>query len=295
MTPSDSERDLSLSAARRAIADRFRSAGIESADLDARLLLGHALGLDHAGLIAAGNRVLSAQDMESINALVARRVQYEPVARILGRKEFWGLPLRLSAATLVPRPDTEIVVEAALAATDRHFSRTQPLRIADLGTGTGALLFALLRELPHAQGVGTDLSSAALATAQENARDLGLLDRCELMVSDFGLALPEPFDLVVSNPPYIASADIGRLPPEVRGYDPALALDGGADGLDCYRRIAEDAGRLLKAGGLIVLEIGAGQSANVTALMESAGLRADAPPRPDLAGIPRALVFRSFS
>lgn len=286
---------MSVSSLRRSIADTFRKNGIESADIDARLLLGHALGLDHAGLVSAAARILSARESDAIHALVSQRLRREPVARILGRKEFWGLPLRLSVATLVPRPETETVVEAALAAITRHFPRGHPLRIVDLGTGTGALLFALLSELPNATGIGSDINPLALITARDNAQDLGLQNRCDFVVSDFGAALTERFDLVVSNPPYIATADLNGLPPEVRDYDPLLALDGGPDGLDCYRKIAGDAGGLLTPGGLIALEIGAGQSLPVTAILESVGLRTDAPPRTDLAGIPRALVFRGFS
>jgi release factor glutamine methyltransferase len=285
----------SIAAARRKVAAELRAAGIESAQIDARLLIGHALGLDHTGLVANAERGLSEAESARIAKLVARRVAHEPVARILGEKEFWGMPLVVSAATLVPRPETETIVEAALAVLANDNARGKPLRIADLGTGTGAILLALLKELPAANGVGADINPDALVTARENARRLGIQERCSFVQSDFGAALSGRFDLVVSNPPYIASGDIETLPAEVRDFDPALALDGGTDGLACYRRIAREAGALLNSGGLLVLEVGAGQAEAVLALMRAGGLRPEGAPRTDLAGIPRALVFRGFS
>jgi release factor glutamine methyltransferase len=275
-------------------AARLREAGIESPDLDARLLVGHALGLAHAELVAAAARLLSAQERTAIETLLTRRLAREPVARILGRKEFWSLPLNLSAATLVPRPETETLVEAALDAI-AHAAPREQLRILDLGTGTGAILLALLSELPQARGVGCDIDPLALDTARANARDLGLAQRCEFTLSDFGAGLTGAFNLVVSNPPYIAAADLPALPPEVRDHDPRLALDGGADGLACYRTIASRIGNLLTPGGLLALEIGAGQANAVAAIFEATGLTPAAPPRADLAGIHRALVFRALS
>jgi len=179
--------------------------------------------------------------------------------------------LRISEATLVPRPETETVVEAALAAIDSGGPRNRPLRIADLGTGSGALLVALLTELPNADGVGTDISVDALTTARDNARRLELDRRAHFVACDFGAALSGPFDLVVSNPPYVVSSDIADLAPEVR-RDPRRALDGGADGLDCYRTIAGQVARLLKPGGDLVVELGFGQEAPVSAMFRAAGL-----------------------
>jgi release factor glutamine methyltransferase len=225
-----------------------------------------------------------------LTGLAARRLKREPVARILGVKEFWGLPLRISPATLVPRPETETVIEAALAEIDSGGPRNRALRIADLGTGSGALLIALLVELPNAVGIGTDVSREALATARDNAGDLGLASRTKFMACDFGAALAGAFDLVVSNPPYIASADIPTLAPEVQ-HDPRRALDGGDDGLDGYRTIAAQAGKLLKPGGYLVVELGIGQEPAVAALFHVAGLEVS-PARPDLSGIPRALPAR---
>ena len=273
--------------ARRALTDAFRRAGLESPELDARLLTGHALGLDHTGLLIEANRDLRGDEAKRLVALAARRLEREPVARILGVKEFWGLPLRIAKSTLVPRPETETVVEAALAAIDQGGPRNRALRIADLGTGSGALLIALLTELPNAVGVATDISIDALLAARGNARQLMLHSRAHFVASDFGAALPQSFDLVVSNPPYIKSGDIAGLAPEVR-HDPHRALDGGADGLTCYRTIAGQAPRLLKPRGHIVVELGIGQEAQVAALFRIAGL-APRPAHTDLSGIPRAL------
>ena len=283
-------RDMSVAQARRALADAFRQAGLDSPELDARLLVGHALGLDHTELMAESGRSLGDDAARALAPLAARRLDREPVARILGVKEFWSLPLRLNAATLVPRPETETVVEAALAAIDQGGPRARALRIADLGTGSGALLIALLSELPNASGIGTDISGEALAAARGNATRLGLASRAEFIACDFGGALTGTFDLVVSNPPYVASGDIATLAPEVR-HDPHRALDGGADGLACYRTIAGQAPALLKTGGHLVVELGVGQEPAVAALFRAAGL-APLPAHHDLAGIPRALHAR---
>src|SRR5262249_42335204 len=207
---------------------------------------------------------------------------------IVGWKEFRGLPLRLGPATLVPRPETEIVVETALAAIDAQGLRRQPLRIADIGTGSGALLLALLSELPHAFAVGTDISAAALAVARDNARALDLSERAGLVLCDLGEALAGGFDLVVCNPPYVRSHDITGLAPEVSDHDPMLALDGGPDGLRHYRALASDAERLLGPHGHLVVELGAGEAADVAALFRAVGL-SPGRPRADLAGVARAL------
>jgi release factor glutamine methyltransferase len=282
---------ITIAHARRSFAETFRAAGLESPDLDARVLVGHVLGLNHTGLATGADLVLAPEDLDAILPLVSRRLAGEPVARILGRKEFWGLDLRLAPATLVPRPETETVVAAALDAIKSAGTAARALRIADLGTGSGALLLALLSELPQAIGVGTDASVSALAIARRNAAELGLVRRAAFVACDFGAALVGEFDLVVSNPPYIASGDIAALAPEVREHDPRLALDGGADGLAAYRVIAADAHRLLARQGHLVVELGAGQEAAVAALLTQAEL-AVAGVRPDLAGIPRVLIAR---
>ncbi|MGA8495189.1 MAG: peptide chain release factor N(5)-glutamine methyltransferase [Xanthobacteraceae bacterium] len=275
---------------RRALAARFRAGGLDTPDLDARILVGHALGLDHGALATAATRELGADEESAIAALANRRLSGEPVARILGYKEFWSLPLRVDAATLVPRPETETVVEAALAALDAGGPRARKLRIADLGTGSGALILALLSELPNAFGIGTDMSCQALVVARDNARRLAQT-RATFIACDMAAALRGPFDAIVSNPPYIASGDIATLAPDVRDFDPHLALDGGTDGLDFYRAIAAAVPALLAPGGVLVVELGVGHAEPVARLFAAAGL-APAPPHPDLNGTPRALVAR---
>ena len=276
--------------ARRALASKFRGAGLDSPELDARILTGHALDLDHAALASNAGRVLHAEELHTIESLAARRLGGEPVARITGVKEFWGLALQVTPATLVPRPDTETVVETALTAIDAGGSRRRALRVADLGTGSGALLLALLSELPTAFGIATDLHVNALQTARDNARRHKLEMRVTFVACDFGVALGGGFDLVVVNPPYVATSELARLPAEVR-HDPLRALDGGTDGLDCYRAIAADARRLVVPNGTMVVELGIGQEPAVTTLFQAAGLEC-LPPRPDLSGIARALTAR---
>jgi release factor glutamine methyltransferase len=287
LRPSPLASGMTVTEARRALTDAFRRAGLDSPELDARLLIGHALGLDHTGLVIEANRSLGGDEAATLIAIAARRIEREPVARIVGNKEFWGLALRISKSTLVPRPETETVVEAALAAIDEGGPRSRALCIADLGTGSGALLVALLTELPNATGIATDISADALVTARDNARNLGLHPRAHFVACDFGAALARSFDLVVSNPPYIMSGDIAELAPEVR-HDPRRALDGGADGLAAYRTIAGQAAGLLKPEGHLVVELGMGQEASVAALFRAAGF-ATRPTHADLAGIPRAL------
>ncbi len=278
---------VTLGALRRQLAGRLAAAGIASADLEARLILGHGLGATPAELLTRAGEVLSDAALGRVDAVAARRLAGEPMGRILGHREFWSLDFRLSPETLEPRPDTECVVEAALAALP---DREAPWRILDLGTGTGAILAALLVERPGALGVAVDRSEGAAATARENLARAGLAGRANVAVGHWGSALSGGFDLVVSNPPYIRSADIATLAPEVRLHDPRLALDGGDDGLDAYRAIAADLDRLLVPGGVCVLELGEGQGEEVAALLRQAGLRVDAAPRQDLGGIARALV-----
>jgi release factor glutamine methyltransferase len=284
---------LTIETARRALAQRLASHGVDSAELDARLLVGHALGLDLTALTTAAHRSLTPEEAERIEALAARRLAGEPVARILGQKEFWGLSFALSPATLVPRPDTETVVELALEML-RKGPINQRLNIADLGTGTGAILLALLSELPGATGIGTDISDEALQTASENAARLGLGPRASFIRCDYASDLTGPFALIVSNPPYIASGDIADLAIEVRDHDPRAALDGGADGLAAYRALIPQAAALLTPGGALVVEAGQGQAHQIEALMTAAGLSLQGPPRADLAGIPRAVGGRKM-
>lgn len=281
---------LTVGGARRVWAQKFRACGIDSPDLDARILVGHALGLDRAALARVDSRRLSGEEESAIVTLSHRRLRREPVARIIGMKEFWSLALRVDAATLVPRPETETVVEAVLATIDASGARAQALRIADLGTGSGAILLALLSELPNASGIGTDASVPALCVASDNARRLGLA-RARFVACDMAAALGGIFDIVVSNPPYIASGDIAALAPEVRDFDPWRALDGGPDGLQFYRTIADEALRLLAPGGAVAVEMGIGQARAVAAIFAAAGL-APSPPRSDLNNVPRVVVAK---
>ena len=280
-----------IAAARQALTELFRQAGIDSPDADARLLIAEAFDIGRTELMVNGDRAVTSDQLKAIEALAQRRLAHEPVARILGRKEFWSLPLQVSSAVLVPRPDTETIVEAALDFVVRGGLRMEPLRILDIGTGSGALILALLSELSEARGTATDISAAALDVARANAEHLNLASRCTFIECDIAEGVPGPFDLIVSNPPYIVHAEIAALEPEVRDYDPALALDGGNDGLDAYRAIARDARRLLAPGGRLIVELGAGQEPAVSALFTQAGLTV-AGARNDLAGIPRALVVR---
>jgi release factor glutamine methyltransferase len=281
-----------IASVRQALARSFAAAALDSPELDARILVGHALGLDAAGIVSQGARQVTPSERTAIAAIAQRRLAHEPVARILGVKEFWGLSFGLNEETLVPRPETETVVEAALAALGSR--RQHALRIADLGTGSGVLLLALLSECPKAIGIGTDLSANAVACAHRNARALRLHERASFTVCNYGAALMGAFDLVISNPPYVRQCDIATLQAEVRLFDPARALDGGDDGLHGYRMIAADAGRLLAPSGVIVVELGAGQASAVAALFSAVGLAVEGP-YPDLSGVPRSLLARALS
>lgn len=288
-SPIDAEMSAgaALRAAGRLLADR----GIATATTDARLLTQHALGLSSLDLALGRPARIGADGARTLTEVVERRRSGEPVARILRQWEFWGLSFALSPATLVPRPDTETLVERALAQVP---DRERPLRLLDLGTGSGCILIALLHELPNAFGIGLDRSSEALETARTNAEANGVGRRAGFVRGEWCGSLRGPFDLIVSNPPYIASAVIGGLDPEVRLHDPGLALDGGADGLDAYRAIlSEIAARpgLIAADGAVLLEIGYDQAEPVLALGESAGFTGRDLDR-DLAGQCRVVTLR---
>lgn len=270
--------------ARRRLAARLSAGGSKSAGLDARLLVEGAIGSSHADPAAPLDTAAAA----ILDGYAERRLAAEPVWRILGEREFWGLRFRLSPATLEPRPDTETLVEAALDILKAR--RNEPLSILDLGTGTGCLLIATLSEFQQARGLGIDLSQEACATAAANAALNGLAGRATFRQGNWTQGIEGRFDLILSNPPYIRDDEIAGLAPEVRDYDPRLALDGGADGLDPYRDFAANLPRLLAPKGVIVLEIGAGQEADVVALMRQAGL-AHFGTRHDLGGHARALIF----
>jgi release factor glutamine methyltransferase len=268
---------------------RLEAAGIDTPVLDARLLLEAGAGVSRLEIVTDPRREMSDAQVGAVNALTKRREAREPVSHILGRKHFWTLDLEVNADVLTPRPETEFVVEAGLQATS---PADAPHRILDLGAGSGAIIFALLRDRPNATGIAIDISEGALEIARRNAEALGVADRLEIRQNDWAKGLDERFDLVVSNPPYIRTGDIDGLAPEVARFEPRLALDGGEDGFVAYRIIAAALPRLLKPGATFALEVGLGQAEGVKALVEAAGLTADEPRR-DLAGIPRVVVGRA--
>lgn len=270
----------------------LRKAGIAGAASEARLLLGVAAQLPPAIMIGFPERSVDAAAADAYRALIARRALREPVSHILGRREFWSLPFFVSSDVLDPRPDSEALIEAVL---DEVFDRQASLRILDLGVGSGCLLLTLLHELPNAKGWGIDISPAALAVTDRNVAGLRLQQRATLREGVWDAALapedPQTFDIIVSNPPYIPTADIAGLEPEVVRHEPHLALDGGADGLAAYRHLAPILRRLLAKEGLAALEIGIGQGESVRGLMQTAGLIYVGSNR-DLGNRERCLLFR---
>ncbi len=267
----------------------LRDAGLFEPEADARVLLEDAAGVSRLALLAEGDAPLGDAGAARLTATLARRLAREPVFRILGRRAFWTLDLLVTPDVLDPRPDTETVVTAAL---DAFRARArEPLRVLDLGTGTGAILLALLGEWPRATGIGLDRSAPACAVARRNADLHGLGARAAVVEGDFAAPPDGPFDLVASNPPYVESAAIATLDPEVRDHDPRAALDGGPDGLGAYRAIAPTLPRLLGPGGVAVFEVGAGQAAAVATLLRRAGL-ADVAARRDLGGHERVILGR---
>lgn len=285
---------VTIEAVRLATAKRLREAGIESAALDARLLICQATGLTHEALVAQGRDGLAPEPARRLSRYVDRRLGGEPVSRIKGVREFYGRDFLIDPSTLDPRPDTETLIAAVLGLVARAGLQEKPLTVLDLGTGSGCILLTLLAELPRAQGVGTDIAQSALRIARQNADRLGLDGRTRFVGARWFDGLEDPFDLIVSNPPYIASGEIADLAPEVAAHDPRGALDGGPDGLDAYRAIAAGAARALSPGGHLVVEIGAGQAEAVMGLFQGSGLLVDADgPVLDLAGHPRCVLAQS--
>ena len=260
---------------------RLAAAGIDNPRAEARLLLAHALGTSRDATLSAPP--LTPDQAAQFAGLVARRAAREPLAYITGRKEFWSLDFAVGPGVLVPRPDTETLIEEAIRL---YPDRSLPLAIADLGTGSGAILIAALKEFPNARGIGFESSSEAFLWACRNAHAL-MPGRAEIRLADWTTARG-PFDLVFSNPPYIASAEIATLEPDVRDHEPLAALDGGPDGLDAYRALGRLLPGLLKPGGHAVVEMGAGQAGAMELLFTGLGVLRLAP---DLAGVPRALVL----
>jgi release factor glutamine methyltransferase len=269
----------------------LRNNGIETAQRDARLLMLAAAGISHADLLSAPRQPLGEETAQRLTQWIHQRLDRVPVARILGEWEFWSLPFKLAPETLVPRPDSETVVAAALINLGERRHQSDGLRILDLGTGSGCLLVALLHELPGATGLGVDLSEEALAMAAINARRNHIGERASFLRSDWHEAIEGSFDLIVSNPPYIADAVIDTLEPEVRLHDPRLALSGGHDGLQAYHQLMDGLPRLLAPDGVAVLEIGSDQSETVAKLASDRGFHLEGP-YADFGARPRAFALR---
>ena len=265
--------------------DHFEKKGIEAPRRDAELLIGAALSLDRVGVYVNFDRPLIPEELEGIRGLVARRAAREPLQYLLGETEFWSLPFRVTPAVLIPRPETEILVEEALK---RSIPEAQ---ILDLGTGSGILAVTLARELPAARLTAFDLSAEALAVAADNARRHGVAQRIEFVQRSFKEPFSGSFDLIVSNPPYVAVGELEQLMPEVRDHEPRLALAGGEDGLDAFRAILDTAPPALDKAGWLLLEVGMGQAQQVGAMLEAQGFE-ELFQRPDYAGIPRVVGGR---
>jgi release factor glutamine methyltransferase len=281
-----------VGAAWRGVRDLFRKAGIDTAELDARLFAEAAFEMDRLELVNREREDVPAKQLKALEAFAARRLKGEPVVRILGEKEFWGLSFKLNAATLVPRPETELLVERGLEV----IGALNSPRILDLGTGTGCIPISLLSEYSDVTAVAVDLSAEALEMARFNANRHGVGNRFKTLKGSWfdPLEPGERFDLITSNPPYIETSVIAGLMPEVREHDPRLALDGGPDGLAAYRAIAAEAGLFLAAEGVLLLEIGFNQGHTVSDIFVGAGF-AEVEVVPDLSGQDRMVVARLTS
>ena len=276
-----------VAAALGSAAAALRAAGIDAPRREARLLMQHALGLRPEALLASDDRPLDDAEARRLAAFVRRRAGREPLAYVTGVREFWSLKFAVDRSALVPRPETETVVEAVLARAAQLPLRT---RLLDLGTGSGCLLVALLSELHGATGLGIDISAAAVSLARANAARHGLDGRASFAVADWGAPLAARFDVVVSNPPYVAAEALASLAPEIVSHEPKTALAGGADGYACYRRLAPQIARLLAPAGLAAIEVGAGMADELASLFAAEGL-AEIDRRCDLAGIDRCALF----
>lgn len=264
--------------------ETLRDAGIDNADFEARYFMKQVCGIDDIDLLLRDDRTVAGPEIEKLEQGLSRRLQGEPVSKICGEREFWGLLFRVTPDVLDPRPDTETLVEAAL----KRFKASPPATILDLGTGTGCIIVALLSEWPHAKGMGVDISSKALSVAGENARINSVSDRLTLVESNWGAKIKERYDLIVSNPPYISIQELPNLPAAVKNFDPILALDGGNDGLDCYRKIISELKSLMKKDGACFLEVGYSQAEDVARLVEDSGLSVEGV-HADMTGIPRVV------
>lgn len=265
---------------------RLAAAGIAKPRREARLILALALGIEPAQVLGWPERLVEPGLAAAAESLIARRAEGEPISRLRGRREFWSLDFALSPNTLDPRPDSETLITAALADVP---DRAAPLRVVDFGTGTGCLLLALLSELPRAGGIGIDISPGAVAVAEGNAAALGLASRAEFRIGNWDTGIDGRADVILANPPYIPTNEVGRLPREVLAFDPWVALDGGPDGLSAYRSLGAAIRGLLRPAGKAYIEIGAGQGLQVARVFGEAGLTVTAVRR-DLAGIERCVV-----
>lgn len=270
------------------IRKRLEAVGVDTPVIDARLLLEAGAGVSRLDIVTDPRRVLADEQVAAVEALARRREAREPISHILGKKAFWSLDFVVTPAVLTPRPETELLVEVALAAIEKEGAA----RVLDLGAGSGAILLSILHERPFTTGLGVDVSEAALVIAQANAERLGLKERATFELADWGASSSRgAFDLVVSNPPYIPTREIESLDPEVAIYEPRLALDGGADGLAAYRQIFAALPELLMPGGVFAVEVGQGQAERVAELAAAAGLVMETT-RFDLAGVPRVVWGR---
>lgn len=267
---------------------QLETANIDTAALDARLILKHVLNIDERDLITGGDTQVPADKSQLINTFLHRRIQGEPISKMMGMKEFWSLDFKVTRDTLDPRPDTETLVQAALD----YFADAPPATLLDLGTGTGCMPVTLLSEWPEARAVAVDISPSALAVARDNADMHGVADRITFIEGNWAEGITDKFDLIVSNPPYIPHADIESLSGSVKRFDPILALDGGNDGLDCYKKIISTLKNILNSNGICLLESGCGQHEDITRLAIDAGLCVNRV-HADLAGIPRAVEISS--
>ncbi len=269
-------------------ARRLSGAGIPNSRMEARLLLRRAMNVSAEAIAGHPERPVPEDAENRLRALAERRAAREPMAQILGEREFWSLPFKVTADTLTPRPDSETLVEAALAWAGKH----PPRSVLDLGTGSGCLLLSLLHELPSATGTGVDVSPAALAVAGENADRLGLADRAEFRTGDWTRGLEEGgYDLVVSNPPYVPDVDMPGLAPEVAAFEPLVAISGGVDGMTAYRALIPGLRRILAVNGAVFIEAGVGQADAVAALLVESGLEVFEIKK-DLSGIPRVVAAK---
>lgn len=273
---------------------RFKKEGLAAARLDAEVLLAQTLGLDRVGLYTRFDQPLRPGELAGFKKLIQRRLRREPVAYILGEREFWSLKFKVTPDVLIPRPETEILVAEALKVLSGPAKTEKSLQILEIGTGSGVISVALAKELPLAAVLATDIADKALSVAEENARRNGVGERIRFLQGDLFAPLEKEsrFELIITNPPYIAQGDFPSLPPEVRDYEPRVALNGGKDGLDFFRRVLPMVGELLCPGGWFLAEIGAGQEPKVRQIAEANPVLAGLDFVPDLAGIKRVFKAR---